>query len=122
MPEPAPVAAPPPTPDPCDGVGGPGGASIAPGRVSDADAISLAGMCNCSAGLGSTLVSCGASSFGALVTGTVICSLPGNSALRGGSFILFPPPPPPPPGPGSFSQMMLLFGFSATASTAVVWG
>ena len=40
-------------------------------------------------------------------TGTVILSLPGSSALRGGSFIWLPPPPPPPPGPGWLNQTML---------------
>lgn len=112
-----PVPAPPLVPEPCDTVGGPGGGSIAPGSDSVAAASVCAGMFSCATGLGA-FVSTGASNFGGLMTGTVILSLPGNFACRGGSFISFPPPPPPPPGPGSLSQMMLLFGCSG--STAVV--
>ena len=48
------------------------------------------------------------SAFGFFSTGTVIFSLPGSSALRGGSGDLLPPPPPPPPGPGTAIQTMSL--------------
>ena len=115
MPEPVPVPAPPPDPLPCDTVGGPGGASMAPGSESTADASDFAGMFSCSMTGGSVFVWTG-SSFGAFSTGTVILSLPGSSALRGGSFILLPPPPPPPPGPGSLNQMMSLLGFSGSSA------
>ena len=75
-------------------------------------------MFNCSIGSGSFCASF-ISSDGGFSIGTVILSLPGISALRGGSFILLPPPPPPPPGPGWFNQMMLAFGCSGrTAGVA----
>ena len=76
---PVPVPAPPPLPDPCDSVGGPGGASIAPGSESCAAARLFAGMFSCATGSGSFLTSC-ISSFGGFETGTVILSLPGSSA------------------------------------------
>src|SRR5262245_23325817 len=108
-PVPRPVPAPPPVPDPCDNVGGPGGASIAPGNDSVAAASGAAGITSCSTGFGSFFATClGGSMLGGFATGTVILSLPGNSALRGGSFIWLPPPPPPPPGPGWLSQMIEL--------------
>ena len=63
-------------------------------------------MFSCSIGFGLVLRLLGGSIDGGFSTGTVILSLPGSSALRGGSFIWLPPPPPPPPGPGLFNQMM----------------
>ena len=65
--------------DPCDKVGGPGGASIAPGSESCAAARLFAGMFSCATGSGSFLTSC-ISIFGGFETGTVILSLPGISA------------------------------------------
>src|SRR6516165_6072147 len=118
MPVPLPVPAPPPEPDPCDKVGGPGGASIAPRSASCPTANGLAGIFSCATGGGGSFFGTCSSSFGGFCTGTVILSLPGISALRGGSFIWLPPPPPPPPGPGSDSQMMFVFGVSgSTAAT-----
>src|SRR5262245_55940489 len=122
MPLPVPVPAPPPEPLPCDSVGGPAGASIAPGSEFCASARFLAGMFSCSIGFGSFVTSLGGSSFGGFSTGTVILSLPGSSAFRGGSFILLPPPPPPPPGPGSLNQMISLLGRSGRSATAWVAG
>ena len=80
---------------------------MAPGSDSVAAARLFAGMFSCSTGFGSFLACLGCSSFGGFSTGTVILSLPGSSAWRGGSFIWLPPPPPPPPGPGWLSQTML---------------
>ena len=78
-PVPVPVPAPPPLPEPCDSVGGPGGASIAPGSESCAAARFFAGIFSCATGSGSFLTSC-ISIFGGFDTGTVILSLPGISA------------------------------------------
>ena len=80
------------------------GAAIAPGSESCDAASSFAGMFSVSTGVGSFLAILRRFESRRLLTGTVILSLPGNSASRGGSFILLPPPPPPPPGPGCTSQ------------------
>ena len=60
-------------------VGGPGGASIAPGSDSCVDARLLAGIFNCSGG-GSFFATCCSSLGLDFSTGTVTLSLPGISA------------------------------------------
>src|SRR5688572_30365342 len=109
MPWPVPVPAPPSLPAPCDSLTGASGL-IAPGASTTAEAIVCAGITNCSGG-GSGLGGSGVG-LGVSLTGTVIFSLPGTSALRGGSGILLPPPPPPPPGPSTASQTISLDGVS----------
>jgi len=123
MPGPVPVPEPSRDPLPCDSVGGPGGASMAPGRESCAAASAFAGIINDSIGFG--LVSWLA------VLRASAASRRGPSACRGrpfglpwrGSFIRLPPPPPPPPGPGSLNQIMLSLGTSRTnaATGAMGW-
>ena len=56
MPVPVPVPAPPPDSAPCETVGGPGGASMAPGSESAAAASVFAGIFSCSIGSGSFFV------------------------------------------------------------------
>ena len=89
---------------------------MAPTSGCSASAIDFAGIFRSSGG-GSSF---GGSNFGSGVftTGTVIFSLPGSSALRGGSGLLLPPPPPPPPGPGSDSHTMSLELTSGVVSMA----
>ena len=53
---------------------------MAPGSDSVAAASVCAGMFSCATGGGGVFGSSGASNFGGFMTGTVILSLPGNSA------------------------------------------